>query len=193
MGPIANKNHEGKNEKDFEKKFENAWNRWTGNECNWDCCRWLQNLGFGMQILGRIGVVACNVFSFEHQFPCMCEGGLWLMLFYCGEIWFLGFRRVWYFVDQYLPFDPSWKKDQGVEPLCKSFRCQTSVGNDTDHRDFCTNRPIKGKNWSKAFVWGLKRWWIMPAKGKVKGNSSGGSLRYWRANRLLYVGINAGD
>ena len=45
--------------------------------------------------------------------------------------------------------------------------------------------------WVRAHRLGPERWWTMPEKGKVRWNSGGGSQRYWRANRSLYLGIGA--
>jgi len=45
--------------------------------------------------------------------------------------------------------------------------------------------------WAHAL--GPERWWTMPGKNKVRGNSDGSLLRYWRANRSSYLGIGAKD
>ena len=47
--------------------------------------------------------------------------------------------------------------------------------------------------WVWASVLGPERWWTMPEKGKLRGNSDGGLQRYWRANRSSYLGIGAKD
>jgi len=44
-----------------------------------------------------------------------------------------------------------------------------------------------------ASIQGPERWWTMPAEDEARGNSGGGSQRYWRANRSSHVGIGAKD
>ncbi len=45
----------------------------------------------------------------------------------------------------------------------------------------------------RAQMLGPERWWTMLEQGKARGNSGGGSKRYWRANRSLNLGIGAKD
>ena len=44
-----------------------------------------------------------------------------------------------------------------------------------------------------AYALGPERWWTVPVKGEVWGNSGGSPSWYWRANRSLYIGIGAKD
>ena len=51
------------------------------------------------------------------------------------------------------------------------------------------------RSFPQVWVWthllGPDRWWwTMPRKGEVRGNSDGGSYRYWRANRSSYYMFN---
>ena len=57
------------------------------------------------------------------------------------------------------------------------------------------HRPIVGlpKIWVRAYLLGPERWWTMPEQGEARGNSGGGSQRYWRANRSFDLGIGAKD
>ena len=47
--------------------------------------------------------------------------------------------------------------------------------------------------WVWAYALGPERWWTVPVKGEVWGNSGGSPSWYWRANRSLYIGIGAKD
>jgi hypothetical protein len=57
------------------------------------------------------------------------------------------------------------------------------------------HRPIVclQKIWVRAYPLGPERWWTMPEQGEARGNSGGGSQRYWRANRSFDLGIGAKD
>jgi hypothetical protein len=46
---------------------------------------------------------------------------------------------------------------------------------------------------ARADMLGPERWWTMPEQGQARGNSGGGSQRYWRANRSSDLGIGAKD
>jgi len=97
------------------------------------------------------------------------------------------------------PSDPSWNTDQGVWHACESTGSETwdAQGNWLDGRPSRAAPPadpdLLWRVRVGARLSGPERWWTMPERGEARGNSGGGSKRYWRANRSSDLGIGAKD
>lgn len=86
--------------------------------------------------------------------------------------------------------DPSWNTDQGASPYCECDRINLERKEKSEVADL-QQRPHNV--WARAVLVRPERWWTIPGKDEARGNSGGGPMRYWRANRSLYLGIGAKD
>lgn len=84
-----------------------------------------------------------------------------------------------------IPYNPSWNTDQGVWQMYKLNREIYPVRRN--------ERSKLRAGESKVRLSRPERWWTIPGKDKVRGNSDGSSNQYWRANRLVELGIGAKD
>ena len=121
----------------------------------------------------------------------------WHSAWYCCQLAYpftLECWCAWWLFELPVSFDPSWNTDQGVWCMCKLVcvcpwaQWKWQLGN-LHQQPTDQLREV----WVWVHALGPERWWTMLEKNEFRGNSDGGSQRYWRANRSSYLGIGAKD
>ena len=179
-----------KDAKDFEKRVQSAWNYSKGCELDQFC---LVRLAHGAGIHVGVCVVACLVC--QNQFTCKLNfmrrsRSLSVCVHASGDLQLDCVQTPSYWSDSSLLLFDSWRSF--LTTWSRSTRLETR----TKESNMCASfRVLKLKAqwkwmlgyvhlqqtvilrvvWVRAQVLGPERWWTMLEKGKVRGNSGGGS------------------
>ena len=179
-----------KDAKDFEKRVKSAWNCWKGSELDQFC---LVRLAHGAGIHVSVCVVACLVC--QNQFTCELNflrrsHSLSVCVHASGDLQMDCVQTPSYWSDSSLllfdswrSFLTTWSRSTRLETrtkesnMCASFRVLNLQAQWKWMLGYVHLQPtvILRVVWVRAQMLGPERWWTMPEKGKVRGNSGGGS------------------
>ena len=215
---IANKYHEGNMKRTLKRELkESAFAEQKANRMN---SAWLDYCAVCFVYLCCIRVqwffpwmpaLFLQIVIFVHEWKYVC--GYWIACV-CGDLWFtymcvlcwwLVSLRVVFILEHGKPWlHICWQHVSAWPVLKHGPRSLTDV-----QICGCANLFVKWKYWlgylhqqptnwqtevwAWAYLLGPERWWTMPEQNEFRGNSDGGSYRYWRANRSSYLGIGAKD